>query len=409
MTRGKTPSIVWCDPTHCGVSEGELSVGERIGWVMLGSSSAPGPLVAALAAALIGRPGGGSNAGGAEEIGRSLADLTSRLERAHAGLLRARQDVRRHREEAEIARSEARWLRTLARLGPIPDSTSLLRAGLEAAIEVTDTVAAAIVVQRESSGPLIAARGLPDEEALPELLFPIDRTLRAVTFSYRHYEDASGSEEPPLRGGVAVPIALGADRFGTLAVFWRRPDGAGDLPLERLEDLASDLAPALKIAIEPEGRSSGDSGDHLAGERRLRRALARECARARRYERRLALILFTVESRPESESAHVREVLNATLRDTDRSFHLEDGSSGALLPESGRADASVAFGRLRLALESAGSGSCPVVARAAVLELEPEDDSVSFLARARRDLDLARAAEERRNAAIAPPPGQLTA
>ena len=320
----------------------------------------------------------------------AVSELTEALERAREDAARAQVESRQAREESERTRAELRWLRHLSEIGATMDLEGILQRALEAATRVANAAAAMIVLNRDDDEPLVATFGLSEEESSRELVGtpPEAGQARAITLTYRYTEDEADHDEFRLRGGLAVPVADQAGRrIGTLSVFWRRTElEVGDEELVRLEGLTGALAPALDNAFRfDEVRRLADL-DPLTGlhsRRFLHEALSRECSRARRYERRLSLILLRVDATVTTALLkEAGERLGAAIRGADVVCHLENGRFAVLLPEAALADAERAYRRLQFAVGSKLAAEGPPGLPAGIVELRSDDDPVSLLQRA---------------------------
>jgi GGDEF domain-containing protein len=340
----------------------------------------------------------------------AVTELTEALERARDDAARAQLESRHAQEESERARAELRWLRHLGEIGATIDLEGILERALEAATRVANAAAGMIVLNREDEEPLIATFGLSPEESSRELVGmpPEGGQARAITLTYRYSEDEADQDEFRLRGGLAVPVAdHDGRRVGTLAVFWRRVEHeVGDDELVRLEGLTAALSPALDNAFRFEEVRRLADLDPLTGlhsRRFLHESLARECSRARRYERRLSLILLRVAT-PVTTAllADAGERLGSAVRGADLVCHLEDGRFAVLLPEAALADAERAYRRLQFAVGSKLAADGRPGLPAGIVELRPEDDPISFLQRAENALSRDEAGGLAANAAVEP-------
>jgi diguanylate cyclase (GGDEF)-like protein len=341
----------------------------------------------------------------------AVADLTSALERAREDAARAQVESQRAQEEGERARSELRWLHQLGEIGATIDLEDVLQRALEAATRLANAAAGLIVLKREDEEPLIATLGLSPEESARELLTtpPEAGHARAVTLTYRYTEEEVDHDEFRLRSGLAVPLAdERRQRVGTLAIFWRRAEHVvADEELVRLEALTAALAPALENASRFEELRRFADLDPLTGlhsRRFLHEALWRECARARRYGRRLSLMLLRLDA-PVTKAllAEVGTRFGSAVRDADLVCHLEDGRFAVLLPEAALGDAERAYRRLQFAAGSNPGGDGRMRVTAGIVELRPEDEPLSFLQRA--ESALAREDEDTPAADAAAEPG----
>jgi GGDEF domain-containing protein len=313
--------------------------------------------------------------------------LAARLQRGGDAAERSRheadqawEEVRRERAASTRARSELHWLRNLAEVGVSGSVESSLRRVLESASGLGGSAAAMLVLPRGNGEPLVATFGLSPDESSPELLGlpPGGSDARAVTLVYRYTQEEAAHDEFRLSGGLALPV-LDHDngRLGTLAVFWRRLEHEiTEEELERLEGLAGALGPSLRnvFRFDELRRAVDRDATGFPGRSTLGEALAVECARARRYEHPLSLLVLRAAGGPDSVGA-AADRLTGDVRTPDLVHHLGGGRFAVVLPESSLADAERVARRLRLAL---GEGRTPT----AFVELRHEDDAVSFLERA---------------------------
>ncbi len=259
------------------------------------------------------------------------------------------------------------------------------------------------VVRQTEDTPIIATFGMTAEEAARQ---PVSSSpsggARAVRISYRY--DASGEQahEPAgdlIRGGVAVPLREEhVGTIGTLAVFWRGGDRVPeDEEIAVLETLAQTSAPAIRNAQEfREARQLADI-DALTGvhnRRYFHETLERECARAQRYERGLALIVLDIDDFKETNDrlghlagddvlAAVAERLRDAVRQSDVACRVGGDEFAVILPEAGARDAEQLYRRIQFAVGSGASGPAERVRLSAgIAELRPEDDAVALFQRA---------------------------
>ena len=290
------------------------------------------------------------------------------------------EEVRRERAGSTRARSELHWLRNLAEVGASDSIESALRRVLESATGLGESAAAVLVLPQPDGEPIVATFGLSTEESSREALGlpPGGSDARAVTLVYKYTKEEAARDEFRLSGGLALPI-LGHNggSLGTLAVFWRRIEReVTEEQLEQLEGLAGALGPSLRNAFRFEElrRAVDRDGTGLPGRRRLREALIVECARARRYLHPLSLLLLRAKGEPDSVMA-TAERLPTDVRRPDLVHHLGEGRFVVVLPESTVGDAEQVARRLRVTLGETGTP-------AATVELDSEDDALSFLERA---------------------------
>jgi GGDEF domain-containing protein len=315
--------------------------------------------------------------------------LVGRLARSRRELRNA-QDAAGAGEDGAQAHAELGWFRHLSEIGATIDLEGVLERTLGAAARLGNASAAMIVLAVENEEPLIATFGLSEEESSRELLGlpPEGGQARAVTIAYRYTEDEEDYDEFRLRGGLAVPVAGDEGRrVGTLAVFWRRVEHEiTDEELARLEALTGALSPALDNALRFEELRrlvDLDPATGLHTPRSLHESLVRECSRARRYERRLSLVLMRLDAPLTTELlATAGERLGAAVRKADIPCHLDDGRFAVVLPEAALADAERLCRRLQSAVGATLGTNGRVRLPAGIVELRPEDDGVSLLERA---------------------------
>src|SRR5215211_5393607 len=148
--------------------------------------------------------------------------------------------------------------------------------------------------------PLLVSAGMSRAEAERRMLPPApDPAARSIGVAYRYAEEEAG-EGTRVTGGLVVPLPASESAIGTLAVFWRggAPSAAMSAELDLLEELAASAGPAVENAIKFRDASRLADLDALTGlhnRRFFHETLGRECDRAARYERRLALLVFDVD------------------------------------------------------------------------------------------------------------------
>jgi diguanylate cyclase (GGDEF)-like protein len=259
------------------------------------------------------------------------------------------------------------------------------------------------VVRQAEETPLVATLGMTTEEAVRQ---PVSSTpsggARAVRISYRY--DSSGAPVPEpggrlIRGGVAVPLREEhVGTIGTLAVFWRGSDRVPENEeIAELEELARTSTPAIRNAQEfREARQLADV-DALTGvhnRRYFQETLERECARAHRYERGVALVILDIDDFKVTNDTlghlggdavlvAVAERLRDAVRQSDVVCRVGGDEFAVILPEAGAQDALHLYRRIQFAVGSGASGPAERVRLSAgIAELRPEDDSVSLFQQA---------------------------
>jgi diguanylate cyclase (GGDEF)-like protein len=279
------------------------------------------------------------------------------------------------------AEEERRRGRALADLSASIDLDEVLSRTLEAADAVPGADAALVSMEGPDGKPLVVTLGLSAEEA----------------------EQQAVAAEPSPDGdrihcGLAVPLEGESGRFGSLTVFSRSGDGALDeRVLAELEALAERAGPALDNAKRfREARQLADL-DALTGlhnRRYFHETLAREVARAQRYDRNLALIVFDLDDfkavndrighlAGDSVLADAAERVRDVVRSADIACRVGGDEFAVILPESTLADADQLYRRIQAAVSArplALVGKLHL--SAGVAELRSEDDGTSLFERA---------------------------
>jgi diguanylate cyclase (GGDEF)-like protein len=320
----------------------------------------------------------------------------------------------------ELAQEESRRSRRLSGIRESLDLDAVLARSLDIAASLSGIDAAMIVLPKGSPGggpkPLIASVGMSAEEAAAQPVEgpPDGRRARAVTIAYSYPAEETG-EEGLIRGGLAVPLSGETDEpVGTLAVFWRTATrDASDEQMVQVEDLARNAGPAIENAYrfrEARQLADLDGLTNLHNRRYFHETLAREVARAQRYDRRLALVVLDIDDfkaindreghlAGDTLLAEVGVRVQSVVRGADVACRVGGDEFAVILPESTRADAEQLYRRLQLAVASKPAGAVDRLhLSAGIAELGPADDSVSFFERA--DEALYRAKEAGKGRAI---------
>jgi len=296
------------------------------------------------------------------------------------------------------AEEEGRRSRFLGEIAGSIDLDEVLARTLEAATgAVPDADASVVRLESQEGGPTVAAHGLSADGAEAITGPPDGSRARAIEVSYRYGDEV---EDPgrQIHGGLAVPLEESGGRIGYLTVFTRSRDRRFDEEdVRRLEELSLRAAPAIENALRfREARQLADL-DALTGlhnRRYFHETLARECARAHRYSRRLALIVFDLDDFKDvndrighlagdavlaEASARAREV----VRSADIPCRVGGDEFAVVLPESGIEQADQLFARIQSAISGRPIGQAGrLKVSAGVAELQTEDDSISFFERA---------------------------
>jgi diguanylate cyclase (GGDEF)-like protein len=359
--------------------------------VLIGISVALGALVVLLLTLLIVRWRSDNSTD--ERVAEVVASLNARMDelgRELAGALeRAEEEGRRSRIFGELA-------------GSI-DLDEVLSRTLEAAGALRDADAALVILPDAQGGkPLVATLGLSVEEAERHAITgpPDGRLARSITMSYTYpeLEGADGGDGDVINAGLAVPLPGETGTLGYLTIFTRRRGHEfSEEDVRELETLALRAGPAIDNARRfREARQLADL-DALTGlhnRRYFHETLARECARAHRYERKLALIVFDLDDFKEINDrighlagdtvlAEAAERVRSVVRTADIACRVGGDEFAVILPESSLDDADQLYRRIQNAISSRPLGQGGnLYLSAGVAELRAEDDPVSFFQRA---------------------------
>src|SRR5712691_5714231 len=304
----------------------------------------------------------------------------------------------------ERAEEEGRRSRIFGELAGSIDLDEVLSKTLEAAGALEGADAALVMLPDPQGGkPLVATLGLSVEEAERHAITgpPDGRLARSITMSYTYPElerQTAETEEGIIHAGLAVPLPGETQTLGYLTVFTRmKGHSYSDDDVRQLETLALRAGPAIENArrfSEARQLADLDALTSLHNRRFFHETLARECARAHRYERKLSLIIFDLDDFKEindrighlagdavlSEAAErVRDV----VRTADIACRVGGDEFAVILPESSLEDADQLYRRIQNAISSRplGQGG-KLFLSAGVAELRAEDDPVAFFQRA---------------------------
>jgi diguanylate cyclase (GGDEF)-like protein len=356
--------------------------------LLIGICAGLGALVVLLLALLVLRRRAGSSAD--ERVAEVVAGLNARMDELGrelaAALERAEEEGRRHRFLGELARSL--------------DLDDVLSRTLEAACGLDGVDAALVMLPDPYEGkPIVATLGLSTEEAERHAVTgpPDGRLARSISMSYTYPDGEDAGGNGPIHSGVAVPLPSdGAS--GYLTIFTRTSARHfGEEDVRELEALAQRAGPAVENARRfREARQLADL-DALTGlhnRRFFHETLAREVARARRYERSLALIVFDLDDFKEINDrighlagdavlAEAAERVREVVRSADIACRVGGDEFAVILPEATLDDADQLYRRIQHAVSRrpiAQAGK--LYLSAGVAELRPEDGAVSFFERA---------------------------
>jgi diguanylate cyclase (GGDEF)-like protein len=316
-------------------------------------------------------------------VGASLASFglavlaLRRLRRRHGGPeervsalvreldLRMRQLGEDLSEELERTKEESRRSRYLGELAWTIELEEVMRRTLDAAAALDGVDAALLTALDERGEPMTKGSGLSEEEVHR---FELDQhtaagSVQSLTISSaRRSIDEVNGEPPFVATSLQVPIEVRMHRIGAVRVFSR--NGVRPFPADTkraLQDLASRAGPALDNArryLRARQLADVDARTGLHNGRYFEETLQREVSRARRYSRRLALVVFDLDDFKQINDrfnhlvgnlalAGVADRLREVLRGADVAARYGGDEFTVVLPESGIAEAQQFYRRLR--------------------------------------------------------------
>ncbi|MFN2629730.1 MAG: diguanylate cyclase [Gaiellaceae bacterium] len=336
-------------------------------------------------------------------VARGSSRRADQLAAEAVAALGARMDALSRELAGAVARTdeESRRNRYLGELAGSIDLDEVLARTLEAAEGLAGVDAALVTMRSHEGKPIIATLGLSAAEAERQAIAgpPDGRKARSIAITYRYSAAEQAADDGLIHSGVAVPMAddTGGE-LGLLTVFARsRSKVFGEDDVARLEGLAARAGPAIANARRfREARRLADL-DALTGlhnRRYFHETLARECARAHRYARKLALIVFDLDDFKEVNDrighlagdavlAAVSERVREVVRSADIACRVGGDEFAVILPESTLSEGDQLYQRIEeaVAARPLGPGGSLHLS-AGVAELRREDDAVSFFQRA---------------------------
>jgi diguanylate cyclase (GGDEF)-like protein len=341
-----------------------------------------------------------------------VSELTSRVDELAGDLQLA----------LDRAESEGRRSRFLGELNASIDLDEVLARVLDSTMALPGVDAAIVSLEPDDDQPrVVSASGMTLEQAERQVFAsPPDIEAHAMSISYRYADGGDGQ----IRSALVLPLHGESEQIGYIAAYSRareRNRDIGDDVSTDLEEVALRAGPALENALRfREARRLADL-DALTGlhnRRYFHEILAREVARAHRYDRRLALLLFDLDDfkainerighlAGDSVLAEAATRLLTVVRGSDVPCRVGGDEFAVILPESGIGQADQLYRRIQGAVSNRPIGH---VARldlsAGVAELTPEDDANALFERADEALYRAKdAGKARAFPAIVPEPG----
>jgi diguanylate cyclase (GGDEF)-like protein len=326
-----------------------------------------------------------------ERLTEVVQDLETRMDQMMRQLVGA----------LEQAQDEGRRNRRLGELAGTIDLDEVLTRVLEAAGAIPGADAALVTLTPSPGGlPIVATLGLSAEEAERQTVSgpPNGREARAISVSYEYAGNDDAGDEDAIRAGVAVPLPGETAALGLLTIFTRTSGHSfGEDEVRELEELALRAGPAIENARrfrEARQLADLDALTNLHNRRYFHETLAREVARAHRYQRNLALIIFDLDDfkaindrighlAGDAVLAEAADRVREVVRSADIACRVGGDEFAVILPESTLSDADQLYGRLQRAVSTRPLGEAGALKiSAGVAALRPDDDAISFFQRA---------------------------
>ena len=328
---------------------------------------------------------------------RNSADqrVADAVQQLAAGMQETIRDLAQAVETAQSSRADL----YVGELAASLDLDEVTQRTLEAASTIQGVEAALLDAEAQEGSRVNAAVGMPVEEAAKSAVqLPDNDNLRAVEIVYRYrIDDVESSSASRVRSGVVLPMRSDGTTVGSLSAFSRSAGNLGEAQIDELERLAFRAGPALQNARKyAEARALADL-DALTGlhnRRFFHETLAREVARAQRYQRRLSLIVFDLDDfkaindrvghlAGDAVLAEAAERLLSVVRTADIACRVGGDEFGVVLPESSIEEAELLAGRIARAINSRPITPAGTVnLSAGVAELRPADRPTDLFERA---------------------------
>jgi diguanylate cyclase (GGDEF)-like protein len=330
-------------------------------------------------------------AGAAVTVWRVRASADAQVAEAVARMAAGMQETMRDLAAAvETAQNASRADHFGGELAASLDLDEVTERTLEAAAAVPGVEAALIDAGAPEGSRLSATVGIaPEEAARTAIQVPDNDNLRAVEITYRYRIDDVDASAPVVRSGVILPMRADGLPVGSLSAFTRsshRPLSDGQI--DELERLAFRAGPALENArryAEARALADLDALTNVHNRRYFHETLAREVARAQRYQRRLALIVFDLDDfkavndrighlAGDAVLAEASERMLSVVRSADVACRVGGDEFAIVLPESSGEDAELLAGRIARAISVRPIGAAgTLLLSAGVAELRPGD------------------------------------
>ena len=330
-------------------------------------------------------------AGAAVSVWRVRASADAQVADAVARMAAGMHETMRDLADAvDTAQNASRADRFVGELAASLDLDEVTERTLEAAAAVTGVEAAVIDAGAPEGGRLNATVGIAAEEAARTAInVPENDNLRAVEITYRYRIDDVDASAPVVRSGVILPMRSDGLPVGSLSAFTRSSHRQlSDSEIDELERLAFRAGPALENArryAEARALADLDALTNVHNRRYFHETLAREVARAQRYQRRLSLIVFDLDDfkavndrvghlAGDAVLAEASERMLSVVRSADVACRVGGDEFAIVLPESSGEDAELLAGRIARAISVRPIGAAGTLfLSAGVAELRPGD------------------------------------
>jgi diguanylate cyclase (GGDEF)-like protein len=291
---------------------------------------------------------------------KRVADAVAKLA---AGMHDTMRDLADAVETAHAAGMADRFVGELAASLDLDEVTERT---LEAAGAVTGVEAAYLDAGAPEGGRINATLGMHAEEAAKAAIgVPDNDNLRAVEVTYRYRIDDVDESAQVVRSGVVFPVRADGSAVGSLSAFTRSSGRRlSDMEIDELERLAFRAGPALENArryAEARALADLDALTSVHNRRYFHETLAREVARAQRYQRRLSVIVFDLDDfksvndrvghlAGDAVLAEAAERMLSVVRSADIACRVGGDEFAIVLPESSAEDAELLAGRIARAI-----------------------------------------------------------
>jgi diguanylate cyclase (GGDEF)-like protein len=296
------------------------------------------------------------------------------------------------------------------------DPSDVLDRTLDGIVALSGVDSALVAIGDETGTRTTRASGMSEDEVERTLLqMPSHPDLRSleVVYHYRLDELNEGSKLP--RSALTVALKADGETIGSLSAISRTASSSfSDTTADALDALARRAGPAIANAQRftlAREQAELDSLTGLHNRRLFYEFLAREIARAQRYERFVSVIVFDLDDfkRINDRIGHLggdavlAEVANrvrSVVRVTDIACRVGGDEFSVILPESSRDDAELLADRIALAIRSQKIEKVGALKiSAGVAELRPDDTAADLFKRADHALYRAKNAGKARTVA----------